>query len=657
MAERFWFHRMVEHWSLPLRLDLVEHVKRAGVQVVQAGSFGPIFYGLADDPAVDRHWAGMPLVGVRENLEYAAALIPRLQEAGARVVGQMSMSWHYGDHAKRLGWFGAWERIWTDDLLGPAPCASPEDGHRVGPDGLIHCWPIEGRPYLTYDGCMCNPNWIAILKPMVKKAIELGVDGFNVHHNFVDFCVCPHCQAYVRASLMEHVESEILRQAFGTADLTDVEDVVTVREAWPEPLRQRLTLDIRRAAQFRRKEAFDEIFIHYGRSLKPGLLLAQWYHKYEFKPHDERSLLPGELWAKDEDYIWYSQGGHKGFSFLKHGYLADMGLPARFVYAAGQGRPFVLNKYDGRRWRLSIAEAAANHAAAPAYHWNHDDNPDFMLEDYCGPVIRYQRFLAQHEALFHPARPWSQVGLVYPRRGELAWESDCLDPLKRIGRVLEDRHVLFDILLDEQIVERAHQYTVLIVPHIRRLSDEERDVLRAFVREGGRLVVIGETDFSLSAEGMNHEWVLSIPDGPWSPDTVEPQPGVKVRVYPRVEEDEFGRTFFERFERLAGDLTLTTDAPWYVRVRAWKPEQSSCLVLHWVNYHQDEASQIEVPIPTGPIQVECRMPDGVRVERVEWLYPEMSTPTVLTHETDGQQVGFEIPSVIVYGLSVLHLEG
>jgi hypothetical protein len=49
MAEQFWFHRMAEHWSIPQRLDLIEHVKRAHLQVVQIGTFGPIFYGLADD--------------------------------------------------------------------------------------------------------------------------------------------------------------------------------------------------------------------------------------------------------------------------------------------------------------------------------------------------------------------------------------------------------------------------------------------------------------------------------------------------------------------------------------------------------------------------------------------------------------------------------
>ena len=80
MAEKFWFNRMAEHWSIPERLDLVEHVGRAKLQVVQVGTFGPMFYSLADDPEVNRHWVGMPLVGVRENLACAAELIPQLQE-------------------------------------------------------------------------------------------------------------------------------------------------------------------------------------------------------------------------------------------------------------------------------------------------------------------------------------------------------------------------------------------------------------------------------------------------------------------------------------------------------------------------------------------------------------------------------------------------
>ena len=106
---------------------------------------------------------------------------------------------------------------------------------------------------------------------------------------------------------------------------------------------------------------------------------------------------------------------------------------------------------------------------------------------------------------------------------------------------------------------------------------------------------------------------------------------------------------------LLGQVSLKTDAPWFVRVRAWMPEQSESLALHWVNYHQDEEACIEVPRPVGPIQVECEAPAGFAVERVEWLYPEMDSPAVLDHRSAGSRVLFEIPTLIVYGLSVLHL--
>ncbi len=82
----FWFNRMAEYWVMPLHVDLAEHVSRAKLQVVQTGTFGPMFYGLADDAGVDRNWPGMLLVGIEENLALAVECIPKIQAAGAKVV-------------------------------------------------------------------------------------------------------------------------------------------------------------------------------------------------------------------------------------------------------------------------------------------------------------------------------------------------------------------------------------------------------------------------------------------------------------------------------------------------------------------------------------------------------------------------------------------
>ncbi|MBI2504686.1 MAG: hypothetical protein HYW07_15810 [Candidatus Latescibacteria bacterium] len=440
MTTPFWFNRMVEYWGIPLHLDLVEHTRRARLQVLQIGDFGPMFYGLADDPHVDRHWVAMPLVGVRENLAYVAELFPRLHEAGARIVAQLSLSWNYGDHETRKGLWSSWENIWTPDLLGPAPCASPGEAMEQVAGGALRSWPIPDRPYRTYSGCCCNPHWRAMLQAMVHQALSLGVDGFMAHHNFTSFCRCSYCRARILPVLGEKFSDAELKTLYGSADLAQVEDLLAPLATCPAPLRQRWDLEVQRDVHLRRKELFDELFLDFARARKPDLLLSQWYHKYDFGPNDERSLLPTPLWARDEDYIWYSQGGHKGRSAIAKGYLADMGLPSRFTHAAGNGRPFIINKYDSRRLRLSIAEAAAHGGASLAYHLPEISEAGIGRDEYYGPIIRYHRFLAERDALYHPARPYSQLALVYPRRAELEAEAESLDALKRLGRLLEDDH-------------------------------------------------------------------------------------------------------------------------------------------------------------------------------------------------------------------------
>ena len=663
----YWFNRFTEHWLVPQRLDLVEHVRRGRVQVVQTGTLGPQFYSNAEDPDVDRHWVGMPFLGIRANLEYAAELIPRLQEAGARVVGQMSMAWHYGDHEQGKGLFGVWPRLWDEYLPEEAPCPDAVDTQQLSREGVVRRWPIEGRPYYAYSGCMCNPHWLATLRAMLDVALDLGIDGVNVHHNFENFCACAHCRLKQQRWLSTSFDEAERAALFGRAEMAELTRFEP-REDAPEGLRQRLEHELHRATQYRRKAAFDEIFIAHGRSRKPDLLLAQWYHKYDFGPGSERSLLPPDLWARGEDYIWYSQGGHLALSRLAQGWLGDVGLPARFLHAAADGRPFICNKYDVRRWRLSIAEAAAHHFAGPAYHWVQDDDADFALEDYTGPVFRYQAFLADHEALIHPAQPWSQIGLVYPRRGELAEDEHCNEASRRLGRLMEDAHLPFDMLLDHQIEERlgsgsdSDGYGLLILPDVTRLSDGEVAALQAFVEGGGRLLCTGSTGALDEAGRARDAPALAAAEGiariervPLITDTFEVAPGDKRPRVPELADDPFGQVFMGEVEGLLGGSWLATDAPWYVRVRAWRPKSEDVLVLHWVNYRQDEAAAIEVPWPVGPLQVRCRIPAGHRVDRVEWLYPEMSAPTTLEHTRRDKAIEFAIPQLIVYGLSVLHL--
>ena len=137
---------------------------------------------------------------------------------------------------------------------------------------------------------------------------------------------------------------------------------------------------------------------------------------------------------------------------------------------------------------------------------------------------------------------------------------------------------------------------------------------------------------------------------------MEVQDGVQLQLYPSLENDSFGQDFLRDLEALLEESYLETDAPWFVRVRAWTPKGHEALTLHWVNYQQDEDTDIETPQPVGPVQVDCKVPEGYTVQKVAWLYPEKGEPVILSHETRGERIHFTIPGVIVYGLSVLYLQ-
>ncbi|MBT3342226.1 MAG: hypothetical protein HN712_17695 [Gemmatimonadetes bacterium] len=679
-----WFNRFIEYWTLPRPAAVLDHVRRGRVQLVQMGNFGPDFYSMATDDTVARSWAGMPGFGIQENLDLAADLIPQIQGAGAVVVGQLTMTMHFGDHQKRVGLFGEpWEQMWTPSVLGPAPFDAVDTLVHLDDTGDPEPRIIEGRPHATYRGCVRNPGWRQVLKAMVSKGIDLGLDGFNAIHNYETFCHCQHCTDYIRAHLQrtQALDASQLRALFGTDDTDAIQRPLSPAEV-DETTQRRYAAVIEHAASLSRKDAFDDVFIDHGRRLRPNLWLAQWYHKYGLRVNEERCGLPMERWAQAEDYIWYSQGPYRWGSSLDQGYLADMGLPSRFMHAAGGGRPFVVNKYDYRRWRVWAAEATAHGGAALAYHAGPpapEENAQGQApEDYYGPVIRAQRFLADQEPLLHPATPWSQVGLVYPRCQERDSELECVDAFKRIGEWLEDAKILFDAVLDEDLVVQAANYQALILPDIVRLTPSQVAALQAVV-EGGGVVVITDQTGRCDAEGGRYatdplvawRWadgdapvlavgtgkVIRVPAMSWQPTLtpIHALDDVEMPVYARLPDDLAGQVLVSQLDQSLGGYWLRSDAPWYVRVRAWRPTSEDALVVHWINYLQDEQAVAETPIPIGPIDVEMRLPQGKAVEAIDWRYPEMKAPQEIQFESTVDGVRFCIPRLIVHGMAVLRL--
>ena len=125
-----------------------------------------------------------------------------------------------------------------------------------------------------YWACLRNPHWQTVMKALVKRGVERGVDGFIANYFYRHNCLCKYCQSGFRTYLSERHEPAELEQQFGIENVATHEFDEIVYWHKPEestPLRREML----RWSQISNKQVFDEIFLKYGRSLKPNLMLPQ----------------------------------------------------------------------------------------------------------------------------------------------------------------------------------------------------------------------------------------------------------------------------------------------------------------------------------------------------------------------------------------------
>jgi hypothetical protein len=214
-----------------------------------------------------------------------------------------------------------------------------------------------------------------------------------------------------------------------------------------------------RWSQISCKRAFEEVFVEYARSLKPGLLLGQWNHLGDFNQinGDERCMLPSEFWGRDEDYLWYSTGAAAHFTDLSAGILGEATLQARYVRGAFDNKPFTLGKYESTRIRVAIAELAANGGAPMGFYTRFKD-PAARDE-----IVRYYRFLEKNADIYRGHRSHAEVLLLYPRSRVHEGDLDAVAEFKTLGKKLLDQHILFDILPDDLLTDvRRNTYRMVM---------------------------------------------------------------------------------------------------------------------------------------------------------------------------------------------------
>lgn len=454
----FEFTRMIAHWDSYGDPEYLSFVDAAEPQVAQVGFYGAHFWSLVHTPQFGGYPAHFPVQGIAECSDWLEGLNAALHRRGVKVVGHFNVTFLVGDIGdpasgrEARGFFKWYRDAWDEGELGPKPTEDPVALLEKGGDGS----PIVSQDYAIggmkeYSACLRNPHWRSVLKAWVRHGITRGVDGYMINYFYRRNCHCEHCDVAFRSYLRQRFTPAQLQQRFGIEDLAGhrFEEIVS----WHDPRSTSpLRLEMLRFSQVSNKEAFDEVFVAFGRSLMPGLILGQWNHLGDFTQisGDERCLLPSELWAKDEDYLWYSTGGAANYTDLANRFPGDATLQARYLRGASGGKTFTLGKYEATRIRAAIAELAANGGAPMGFYTRFTDAAART------EIVRYYQFLKIHDHLYHNSQSHSESVLVFPRSQVHRGDIGAVDRFRSTGRALLDRHVLFDVIPDDMLNSGAH---------------------------------------------------------------------------------------------------------------------------------------------------------------------------------------------------------
>jgi hypothetical protein len=416
--------------------------------VCQIGFYGGHFYSLAHTAQYGGYPAHFPVRGLKDCAEWFEKRNAAIHKRGAKVVGHFNVTFLVGEPESKdgpLGFFKFYTELWDEKELGPRPVKDPLDLIARNADGT----PMASKQYSIgnmreYTACLNNPHWRTVLKAWIKRGVARGADGFIANYFYRHNCLCEHCQKGFRNYLAARFKPEELRAKLGITDLKTHKfaEIVGWHDSKESTPFRREQL---RFSQIACKEAFDDVFVKYGKSLKPDLLVAQWNHLGDFGQisGDERCLLPSTLWGRDEDYLWYSTGGAACFTDLKEGVLGEGTLQARYIRGAFDNKPFTLGKYESTRIRVSIAELAANGGAPMGFYTRFKD-PEARKA-----IVQYYSFLAKYDDLYRAGTPYPEGLLLFPRTAIHNGELKALETFKALGKILLDKHVLFDVLPDD----------------------------------------------------------------------------------------------------------------------------------------------------------------------------------------------------------------
>lgn len=537
-------------WGATEKEEFTRYLGEARPDVVQAGWYGPMFFGYVGQKQSTGYPMQLPVAGVDACMAQWRELHRKVRESGGKSVAHFTVTnvirGAEKEDENKPGFFADWYGSqWPEHLLGAKPAADWTDLVSKDASGKV----LIDKHYVQYNSlCVNNPATREMLKVMVRAAIDNGVDGLMTTYNYRRACACPHCQAAFKSYLKTTFTPEEIRSHFRIENLeaASFERIPGQTPGYPaEADISPLTLAAYQWSALAYKAAWDEVFLREGRSKKPDLILGQWDHLGNVGVTEERSFLPVESFAKGENYLWYS-GNHYNAE-VRPGDDNDGWLNGLYLRALAGEKPYVIGRYDGVRIRVGQAEAMALGGAGTGLNNTVTDPASYaVLKHNLGFAKAHENDVLDTHVRSVPDEPGKEVqpvmladtALIIPRQSAWAGKKHSFEIFRRVGTELVRRQRPIQMIPDEvldsgldgggagpgreggpadgfagRLAAKLERFRVLVLPEVLALTDNQLKALQVWMRsrEENKLVIVGD---AASLNSLGRPWAIaSVVDG------------------------------------------------------------------------------------------------------------------------------------------------
>jgi len=249
-------------------------------------------------------------------------------------------------------------------------------------------------------------------------------------------------------------------------------------------------------------------------------------------------------------------------------------------------------------------------------------------------------------------------------------------------KALIQSHIPFDVIFDDNLKDLS-KYRVLALADQECLDDQQIDLVRKFVANGGSLVATEYTSLFTNWRERRPDFGLKDLFQATAPawqgaraheqfartGPVRSQGGRGRVVYiPEIQpaiEKPMGARMTSQYWKLpvnwkeitdsvrwaaGGSFSLELNAPSTVIAEPMEQRQTRKLLVHFVNYNVARAPSV------SNIGVTFRLPHGAAVSKVTLLSPDRAETPTLSHKVQDGAVAFTVPRLATYDLAVIQLE-